>query len=232
MRAICFRLASAILAVCSHAAVCFAAEQSSGSAAFDGTAGESADKRWFFRAGPTGLFFDSSAQIALGGKQLAGASLTAANNATLILEGGYFVTPDIAVEVSGGIPPRTTFTGKGSIAGLGELGKATYGPAVVSVNYYIKGLGSLRPYVGVGEAYAFIFSTQDGAVKNLRVDGNNGFAYQGGFDYRMTKNWSLSADVKHINLKVKAKGELLNAPVAASVTLDPTIVSLGVTYHW
>jgi outer membrane protein len=232
MRAMCFRLAAGIFTVCSHAAVCFAADQSSGSAAADGTARESADTRWFFRAGPTGLLFDSSAQIALVGKKLAGASLTASNNATLILEGGYFVTPNIAVELSGGIPPKTTFSGKGSIAGLGELGKATYGPAVLSVNYYFKGLGSLRPYLGAGEAYAFIFSTQDGAVKNLRVDGNNGFAFQGGFDYRLTRNWSLSADVKHISLKVNAKGELLGAPIAASVTLDPTIVSLGASYHW
>jgi len=132
MRAISFRLAGAMLAVCSHAVVCFAADQSPGSAATDGTA--SSDKRWFFRAGPTGLLFDSSALIDLGGKKLAGASLTASNNATLILEGGYFVTPNIAVESSGGVPPKTIFTGKGSIAGLGELGKATYGPTVLGVN--------------------------------------------------------------------------------------------------
>jgi outer membrane protein W len=48
----------------------------------------------------------------------------------------------------------------------------------------------------------------------------------------MTKNWSLSAAVTHISLKVSAKGELLGDPVAASVTLDPTIVCLGVSYHW
>jgi outer membrane protein len=232
MRTLCFRLAGSILAVWLHAAGCFAADQSSDSAAMNGPVSEGAGPRWFFRAGPTGLFFDSSAKIALGGKDLAGASLTASNNGTLIIEGGYFITRDIAVEISGGIPPTTTFTGKGTIAGLGELGKATYGPAVFSVNYYFKGLGSLRPYLGVGEAYAFIFSTKDGAVRDLHVNGNRGFVVQGGFDYRVTKNWSVFADLKHISLKVNARGELLNAPVTASVTLDPTIASLGISYHW
>jgi outer membrane protein len=178
------------------------------------------------------LFFDSSARIKLGGRNLAGASLTPSNNATLILEGGYFVTLDMAIVVSGGVPPTTTFTGTGTIAGLGKLGKATYGPAVIAMNYYIRGLGSLTPYLGAGPAYAFIFSTQDGAVRNLGVDGNWGFAIQAGCDYRITKNWSLSADVKHISLKVSARGELFDEPVAAHVTLDPTIVSLGVSYHW
>ena len=198
----------------------------------NGATSESPSSRWFFRAGPTGLFFDSSAKIALGGKDLAGASLTASNNGTLIIEGGYFITRNLAVEISGGIPPTTTFTGKGTIAGLGELGKAKYGPAVLSVNYFFRGLGSFRPYLGVGEAYAFIFSTEDGAVKDLHVNGNRGFVVQGGFDYRLAKNWSLFADVKHISLKLNARGELLNAPVTASVTLDPTIASLGVSYHW
>src|SRR4030095_3270822 len=104
MRSVCLRLAGLILAVWSSAAFC-------------------ADTRWFFRAGPTGLLFDSSARIKLGGRDLAGASLTPSDNATRILEGGYVVTPDVAVVVSGGVPPTTTFTGTGTIAGLGTLGK-------------------------------------------------------------------------------------------------------------
>ena len=232
MRALCFRLAGAVLALGFRAAVCFGADQPPDASAVNSATSESPGARWFFRAGPTGLFFDSSAKIALGGKDLPGASLTASNNGTLIIEGGYFLTRNLAVEISGGIPPTTSFTGKGTIAGLGELGKATYGPAVFSVNYYFNGPASFRPYLGIGEAYAFIFSTEDGAVKDLHVNGNRGFVVQGGFDYRLAKNWSLFADVKHISLKLNARGELLNAPVTASVTLDPTIASLGVSYHW
>jgi len=232
MRSLCFRLAGTVLGLWLRTALCFAADQPPDTPATNGATSESPSPRWFFRAGPTGLFFDSSAKIALGGKDLPGASLTASNNATLIIEGGYFLTRNLAVEISGGIPPTTTFTGKGTIAGLGKLGKATYGPAVLSLNYYFKDLGSLRPYLGVGEAYAFIFSTEDGAVKDLRVNGNRGFVVQGGFDYRMNKNWSVFADLKHISLKVNARGELLSAPVTASVTLDPTIASLGVSYRW
>jgi outer membrane protein len=229
MRSVRLSLAGLIVAICSPTAVSFAADQPSRSPTIDAAAPETRNAHWFFRAGPAGLLFDSSASITLAGSHLAGASLTASDNTTLILEGGYFVTPDMAIVFSGGIPPQTTFTGNGTIAGLGELGKATYGPAVLSV---IKGLGSLKPYVGVGPAYAFIFSTTDGAVGDLHVDGNWGFAVQAGFDYRMTKNWSSSADVKYISLKVHAHGELFNEPVEAHVTLDPTVVSLGLSYHW
>jgi outer membrane protein len=221
-----------ILALCLPAAVCLATDRPPDTPAANDAPSESPSPRWFFRTGPTGLFFDSSANISLGGKEFPGASLTASNNATLIMEGGYFITRDIALEISGGIPPTTSFTGKGTIAGLGQLGKATYGPAVFSVNYNFKALGSLRPYFGVGEAYAFIFSTEDGAVKDLKVDGNRGFVVQGGFEYRINHDWSVFADLKHISLKVNARGELLNEPVTASVTLDPTIASFGVSYHW
>lgn len=226
------RLAGLIVAICSPTAFCFAADQSSGSPSIDAAAHESGNSGWFFRAGPTGLLFDSNASITLGGSHLAGASLQASDNATLILEGGYFVTPNVAIVFSGGIPPRTTFTGTGTIAGLGELGNATYGPAVLSVNYYVSGLGSLKPYIGVGPAYAFIFSTNDGVVRDLHVNGNWGFAVQAGCDYRITKNWSLSADVKYISLEVHARGELFSEPVKAHVTLDPTVISLGVKYRW
>lgn len=232
MRSPRFRLAKLLLAAWLPATVCCATDRPPDAPAVNGAASQSASPRWFFRMGPTGVFFDSSAHISWGGKELPGASLTASNSATVLIEGGYFITPDIALEISGGIPPTTSSTGKGTIAGLGELGKATYGPAVFSVNYYIKGLGSLRPYFGVGEAYAFIFSTEDGAVKDLKVDGNRGFVVQGGFEYRIADNWSVFADLKHISLKLNARGELLNEPVAASVTLDPTIGSLGVSYHW
>jgi outer membrane protein len=79
----------------------------------------------------------------------------------MTIEAGYFITHTLAVEFSGGIPPTTIFSGEGSIAGLGELGKTKYGPAVLSLDYYFNGLGAMRPYLGIGEAYAFIFSTQE-----------------------------------------------------------------------
>jgi outer membrane protein len=179
-----------------------------------------------------GLLFDSSATIALGGATYPGASAKAGNNVTALFEVGYFATKNISVQFTGGYPPTATLTGAGSLAGFGALGKATYGPAAVTVSWHFKELGAFQPYVGVGAAYAIIFGTSDGVVKNLSIPGAGAFVVQGGADYYLNRNWSLFVDAKYILLGVNATGNALGQPVVAHVNLDPTVISGGVSYHW
>jgi outer membrane protein len=187
---------------------------------------------WFLRVGAAGVMFDSGASLTLGGVGVPGASAKASNNVTAMFELGYFINDNISVQFTGGYPPTSTLTGTGTIASLGTLGKATYGPAVASMNYHLTNFGAFQPYVGLGIAYAIIFASHDGAVHNLSVQGEGGWALQGGADYYLNRNWSLFVDAKYIFLHVSATGNALGLPVTAQVRLDPTIVSGGVSYHW
>ncbi len=187
---------------------------------------------WFVKLGVGGVLFDSSANLALGGVALPGASAHASNNVTAIFEFGYYLNDSFSVQLTGGYPPTSSLTGAGTLAPFGKLGQATYGPAVLSIDYHATYFGAFQPYVGIGFVEAIIFSTQDAAVHNLGVGSQAGWAVEGGFDYFVNRNWSLFFDAKYLFLDVTATGNALGAPVAAEVRLNPTILTGGVGYHF
>lgn len=187
---------------------------------------------WFLRLGAAGVLFDSSASLRLAGAPVAGASAKAADNVTAMFEFGYYLDKNVSVQFTGGYPPTTSLTGKGTIAPLGTLGKATYGPAAISASYHFTDFGAFQPYVGAGALYAIVFSTKDGAVAGLKVDGAPGALVQTGFDYAVDRNWSVFVDAKKLFLSVDARGTALGAPVTARIHLDPVIVSTGIAYRW
>ncbi len=139
----------------------------------------------------------------LAGAPLAGASVHVDNNFTALIAAGYYFTDNISAQLTGGWPPSTALTGVGTLAGAGKLGRVTYGPAVASIDYHLTNFGAFR-YIGGGVAYSIIFAQSDGAVANLRVQGRFGGVIEGGFDYMLTKNWSLFVDAKKIWLTVGA----------------------------
>lgn len=187
---------------------------------------------WFVRLGAAGVYLDSSASVKLMGAPFPGASATASDNYTAVFDIGYYIYPNISITFTGGYPPTTTLTGRGAIAPFGTVGKATYGPAILTAQYHFDGLGAFKPYLGGGVAYAIIVNAQDGAVSNLRVEGAPGAAIQAGFDYAVDQHWGVFVDVKKLFLKVDANAELGPVPVSAKITLDPLIVSTGISYRF
>jgi outer membrane protein len=191
------------------------------------------DPRWYVRAGAAGIFYSGSANLNAVGVRVPGATATIPNNVTALFEGGYFILPYLTVQATAGIPPTATLDAAGIISNYGVLGKTTYAPAVLSVNYVYRNLGAFQPYVGVGAVYGIIFRSYDGAVHHLNVNSNVGFAVQGGAEYRIDRNWGVYIDAKHIWLSVNANGLLEGVvPLQGRVTVDPTVVSGGIAYHW
>ena len=185
------------------------------------------------KVGPGGVFFDSSAKLYNAAGQVDGASARATDNLAALFEIGYFFTNEIAVSLTGGVPPTTTLNGRGTASAFGTLGKVTYGPATLTAHYHFKDFGALQPYAGLGVGYAIIFGQQDGAVQQLKVKGAPAFVMQAGADWMIDKNWGVFVDVKKLLLSVDASGNLLGAvPVTARVRLDPTIVFTGVSYRF
>ena len=94
-------------------------------------------------------------------------------------------------------------------------------------------VGRVRPYAGGGAAYAIIFKEFDGSVTRLGVHNNWGSILQGGVEYEVNKKYDLFFDFKEVWLAVDAHGQLGgNVPVKARVKLNPSLVSVGIKFHF
>ncbi|HXW71515.1 MAG TPA: OmpW family outer membrane protein [Methylocella sp.] len=218
---------------------------------------------FFLHVGALGIFFEPNAQSTGGGffnylpipanalptgnAQGAITNVAIRPNYTLGLEAGWFVTPNIALAISAGVPPiaHLKATGLTLVPELGtnSLGSVRHGPAMFLLQYHFNnwGLlqpfipGNLQPYLGVGAVYLLNFGNiNDGILTNLAVDQNFGFVVQGGIDYMLTQNWGLFADVKHLWLSTDVSGDLLNLniPIRTHVQLDPWAASAGITFKY
>jgi outer membrane protein len=193
---------------------------------------EPVQSRFFVRAGVSGLLLNESASVRALGSRIPGATINIEPQVTASLEVGYFFSPNFAIEVTGGAPPKARIDGAGSIGTVGRLGSIIYGPTTATLQYHFLGLGRLQPYVGVGPAALFVFSEKDGAARNLKVDPAAGVVGQIGANYMLDAHWGVFGDVKAAWLGTKARGYLGGVPIKANVRLDPVVVSTGLIYKF
>jgi len=192
-----------------------------------------AASRWFLRIGVLDAIYHPSATIATSGQLIPGGTATVSNNVTLMFDIGYDVTEAISIQVMGGVPPKPTVTGEGTVASLGDFGAVRYGPLFLSGSYHVRRWRRWRPYVGAGAVYAIILRDHDRTVSDLVVLNNWGFALQGGVERSIADHLDLFVDFKEAWLAVDAHGKLSGAvPVIARVTLDPSIVAIGVKFRF
>jgi NADH dehydrogenase FAD-containing subunit/outer membrane protein W len=190
------------------------------------------EKGWVVGFGSINAFYHSGATIATSGQVIPGGTANVSNNLTLMFDVRRYIAKDLSLSLMGGVPPKPTITGEGSVASLGELGKVRYGPAILTAEYHLPKLHAFRPYVGAGTAYAIILKEHDAAVSQLGVRNNWGFVLEGGAEHQLSKNLALFADVKEVWLAVNAHGSLDGVvPVTAHVNLNPTIVSVGIRFR-
>lgn len=199
--------------------------------------------KFFLHVGALGAFFETDAQSTGGGffNNVAGvASISNAAirpNYTLGLEIGYFVTPNIALAISAGVPPllhakATGFTLTDTF-GTNLLGSVRWGPAMGLVQYHITDWGAFQPYAGIGAVYLLNFgNVADGIlVNNFSVSQNWGFVLQAGAEYMITPNIGVFVDGKKLWLSTDVTGTVVttNIPIRTHVQLDPWVASTGLT---
>lgn len=140
----------------------------------------------------------------------------------------YFFTKNIAAEL---IAATSEHTVK---AGTNTLGDAWILPPTLTLQYHFQPDQAFSPYVGAGINYSMFYGEDDkGGFTNLDVDGGFGWALQAGFDYWLSDNWGLNADVKYVNLDVDVKVNSGATTLRANdVDLDPWIVGVGASYRF
>lgn len=188
--------------------------------------------RWTIRAGVTGLSLADRIDLSVGGQPFAGADLSTREHYTASVQIGYFLTPHFGVNATLGLPPTVNIYGGGSIGALPQLGKATYGPTALTLQYHPLRHGRIRPYVGAGLSYMIVFDTEDGAFADLEVDNDVGFAFEAGTDFMINNSTGVFIDVKKALLRPVARGTFNGQPVIGETRLDPWAFSAGVAFHF
>lgn len=142
---------------------------------------------------------------------------------TLGLNVHYFITDNWAVEGVFGIPPRLKLSGKGSLAGIGELGSARlYGPSVLGKYFFGRPDDKWRVGAGLGITYArfgnvrltdglqntlgaAIGAPPGGTSTSAKIDSKFGPVFALGVNYKFSDSLGLSMSLSYVPMKTKAK---------------------------
>jgi outer membrane protein W len=184
---------------------------------------------------------------ALGGPQalIPGVGATVSNVFTVGFEAGYFVTPNVSVDVSAGVPMWATDKTKGTLQGF-PLPSGTLlvkiMPSFVPVTalYHFTQFGAFQPYIGGGVAAVFSFAKRDAFDTGVDVKPTVGLVLQGGADVMIDQHWGWSVDVRKLfaHVTADATGENFGPygayPIANSqkAYFQPWVLSTGVTYRF
>ncbi|MDE1994887.1 MAG: OmpW family protein, partial [Rhizobiaceae bacterium] len=162
---------------------------------------------------------------------LPGSDFSFSNTVTPEFDGSYFFNEHIATELILG----TTYAkveGKGSIAGLGEIGKTWLLPPTLTLQYHFTDFGAFRPYLGAGVNYTMFYNQSGKSARSLDVHDTFGVALQAGFDYMVNEHWGVNVDAKKIFLRPDFDANVGGANVSGKAKLDPWLIGAGVTYRF
>lgn len=184
--------------------------------------------RFYGRIGGVAAFYHPSARVALGGQDVPNSQVAITTDTGVTFDIGYDLGDRFSIQFMFGLPPGPSITGERAIAALGELGQVRYGALILTGLFRLPRVGPVRPYAGLGPAYAVIVRAHDGSVVNLKVHNDWGFALQAGAEVPVSRRLALFADVKKLFLSVSADGSIAGGvPVDARIALDPVLVSAG-----
>ncbi|MDI9848380.1 OmpW family outer membrane protein [Rhodoblastus sp. 17X3] len=165
--------------------------------------------------------------------------------ATAGFEAGVYVTHNISVNISGGIPYYVNDKTKGFNPANPILTNGTVlaqiVPALIPITvlYHFDNFGPIRPYLGTGVGIGFSLGNKNAFLNDVHVSSSLGWVLQGGADYMIDRNWGLSLDVKKTFAYVEAyanginvAGMTLPAKVYQHTNFQPWLFSLGIVYRF
>jgi outer membrane protein len=158
----------------------------------------------------------------------AGGSVDVSNDFVPEVDGSYFITDNIALElIAATTRHKVTWTPSGT-----NLGKVSLLPPTLTAQYHFMPKERLSPYVGAGLNYTFFYKEDapGGAITSVDYKNHIGYALQAGVDYAIAGNWSLNLDVKKIFLRTDVS--VNGGAVTAKVDLDPWIIGAGIGYRF
>lgn len=191
------------------------------------------DKKFYLQAGIAQVNLQNSfSDFTIGGAADPTADASVSEPRTLLVTSGYMFRENWSVGFTGGLPVKSTATGQGSLAALGELGEIKFGVAGLHINRHFKVTEKFQPFVGLGLAYGIIFDTADGALTDVDVGNEFGPEIRVGFDYMMNDKYGAYFAVSKAFLEFDIQGMAGPAPASVKAKLDPLAIQAGITMRF
>lgn len=146
----------------------------------------------------------------------------------------YAFTPHFAAELLLTIPQRHDVVARQTALGPNvSLGSVQHLPPTLTAKYYFL-TDKVRPYVGAGLNFTWFtdnnLSVKAAGIDKLDMDTTSfGLALQAGVDVALVDKWSLSLDVKKVDISTDVS---LNGTKLTTVSVDPYIYGVGVGYRF
>ena len=105
-------------------------------------------------------------------------------------------------------------------------------PPVLGVNYHFLTHQTVSPFVGLGINYTRFFNVDGkGPLKgaNVKIDSSWGLAAHAGVDVKIAPRWSITADVRWIDLSSDVKVE---GAKVGHVTVNPLVYGVSFAYRF
>jgi outer membrane protein len=174
-----------------------------------------------------------------------GFGATIGDVATVGFEAGWFVTRNVSLDVSLGIPYSVDVKSKGYnpsnplVPNGTVLAKITPAYVPITALWHFDQFGAFRPYLGAGFAPGFNMGSKNALLTGVHVGNSIGLVLQAGADYMLTRNWGLTADVKKTFSYVQSHqdgidlaGAMLPVQSYQHTHFQPWAFSAGVVYRF
>lgn len=152
------------------------------------------------------------------------------SNAQLGLTGTYMFTDNVGLELLAATPFSHEIT-LGNI----DVAKVKQLPPSLYLQYYFldKNAGS-RPYIGAGVNYTRFFNSNEqlAGVSDLNLKSSWGPIVNAGIDIKLSDNLFFNTSVWYAKIKSKATFKLAGEEQKVDVTVDPTILFMGLGYSF
>lgn len=139
----------------------------------------------------------------------------------------YLITPNWGAELLLAAPFRHNVRLDGA-----KVAQAHQLPPVLGVNYHFMPERTVSPFLGLGLNYTRFFDVDGkGALRGANVDlGSSwGLAAHAGVDVRIAPRWSLTVDLRWIDLASDVK---VNGAKLGHVTVNPLVYGVSFAYRF
>ncbi|WP_245841620.1 OmpW/AlkL family protein [Sphingomonas lenta] len=168
-----------------------------------------------------------------------GAEVRATDALVPTIAAEYFLTPNFSIETICCVT-RHDVRGTGALAGARLIDDAVILPATVTAKFHFQLGERIKPYVGAGPSYFFIFGEDVGpdaaglGVSRVDLSDELGFALQAGVDVKLNdRGLGLSLDAKRYFVGTTAtfrRGQ--GTALRTDHDLDPWVLSAGLAFRF
>lgn len=161
-----------------------------------------------------------------------GGSPQASNSASPQLDGSYFFTPNLALNLIAATT-RHDVQVNNSALGTVRLGHVWALPPTLTAQYHFLPNSRISPYAGVGLNVTWFYGyggTMTPPVSRIRLDPSIGIAPNIGVDYELRPNWLLNLDLKWILMQPDVS--VNSGFIRGHADINPFVVSAGLRYRF